>query len=145
MLGALAISVQSIHRRRGVARRMVSAVADLARARGYRCVVAPARPSAKARHPWVPMEDYLGWTDSVGRVYDPWLRSHVAAGGRLVGVCSRSMVVDEPVAFWEVWARQRFEHSGDYLLPGGLVPLRVDLETGRGRYVEPGVWVVYDL
>lgn len=145
MLGALAISVPSVHRGRGVARRMIEEFAELARRRGYRCVVVPARPSAKAQHPWVPMEEYVRWTDNRGRIYDPWLRSHAAAGGRIIGTCNRSMVVDEPIPFWEVWAKQRFERSGDYLLPGCLVPVRIDFETGRGVYAEPGVWVVYDL
>lgn len=145
MLAVLAISIPSLHRSSGIARRMFDAFRDLARSRGYRSIVAPARPTAKIHHPWVPIEEYLTWTDSSGRSYDPWLRSHLAAGGRVAGVCPRSMVVDEPLGFWEIWSQRRFERSGQYLLPGCLVPIDIDVEAGRGRYVEPGIWVVYDL
>ncbi len=40
------------------------------------------------------MHDYLNWTDDRGRIYDPRLRSHVAVGGEVVGVCEKSMVVE---------------------------------------------------
>jgi hypothetical protein len=33
----------------------------------------------------------------------------------------------------------RLPDDGDYLVPGGLVPVRV--EDGRGIYVEPNVWM----
>lgn len=29
------------------------------------------RPSAKVQHPWVPIADYIRWTDEDGRPYDP--------------------------------------------------------------------------
>jgi hypothetical protein len=35
--------------------------------------------------------------------------------------------------------RTRFPDDGGYLIPGGLVPVRV--ENGRGSYVEPNVWM----
>jgi predicted GNAT family acetyltransferase len=145
MLGALAISVPNVHRRKGVARRMIQEVSNFARRQGYQAVVVPVRPSDKSQHPWVPMREYIGWRDEHGRLFDPWLRSHAAVGGRIVGPCASSMVVDEPVGFWEIWAKQRFERSGEYLVPGCLAPVHIDLKSGRGRYSEPGVWVVYEL
>jgi GNAT superfamily N-acetyltransferase len=143
MLGALAISVPAVHRAKGYARLMIRALLDLAAAKGLRGMVAPVRPSAKARHPWVSINEYITWTDSSGRLYDPWLRSHLSAGGKLIGPCARSMVVHEPVAFWENWSKQTFEKSGAYALEGALVPVEIDLDQGTGRYEEPNVWVAY--
>jgi hypothetical protein len=143
MLGALAISVPAIHRLKGYARLMIRALVDLAAAKGLRGLVAPVRPSAKVRHPWVPISDYISWTDPQGRIYDPWLRSHLSAGGKLIGPCERSMVVHEPIAFWENWSKQRFRESGDYALEGALAPVRIDLGRQTGRYEEPNVWVSY--
>jgi len=143
MLGALAISVPIVHRSKGYGRRLIQALIDLARAKGLRGVVAPVRPSAKARHPWIPILEYLTWTDERGRLYDPWLRSHLSAGGKLMGPCERSMVVHEPVAFWENWSKQRFETSGDYALEGALAPVKIDLDRQIGTYEEPNVWVSY--
>lgn len=143
MLGALAISVPSVHRFKGYARLMIRALVDLAEKKGLRGLVAPVRPSAKVHHPWVPIGDYISWTDQNGRVYDPWLRSHLASGGRLIGPCERSMVVQEPIAFWENWSRQCFEKSGDYALDGAIAPVKIDIERQTGRYEEPNIWVSY--
>lgn len=144
MLGALAISVPAIHRSKGYARRMIQALLDLAAEKGLHGLIAPVRPSAKAQHPWESIEDYVTWTDGRGRIFDPWLRSHVSSGGRLIGPCKRSMVVHEPLAFWENWAGRTFDSSGDYTLDGALVPINVDVETRMGRYEEPNVWVTYN-
>jgi GNAT superfamily N-acetyltransferase len=143
MLGALAISVTEVHRSKGYARVMIRSLIELAEAKGLRGLVAPVRPSAKVNHPWVPILDYVNWTDQSGRVYDPWLRSHLSAGGRLIGPCERSMVVHEPIAFWENWAKRRFERSGPYALDGALVPVEIDLDRQTGIYEEPNVWVGY--
>ena len=96
------------------------------RGQGLDGVVVPVRPSAKVRHPWVSIADYMAWTDENGRPYDPWLRSHLSAGGKLVGPCERSMVVQEPIAFWENWSKERFERSGAYPLEGALAPVKID-------------------
>lgn len=143
MLGALAISVPAIYRSKGYARLMINELLSLAAHRGLDGLVAPVRPSLKARHSRVAIEDYITWVDERGRAYDPWIRSHLAAGAKLIGPCRRSMVVEEPVGFWENWTGQRFERSGAYDVAGGLVPVEIDLEAERGRYQEPNVWMTY--
>ena len=122
---------------------MIRSLVDLAEAKGLRGLVAPVRPTGKVRHPWVPIVDYITWTDESGRVYDPWLRSHLSAGGKLIGPCERSMVVQEPIAFWENWSKQQFKESGAYALEGALAPIEIDLGRQTGTYQEPNVWVAY--
>ncbi len=143
MLGALAVSVPSVHRSKGYARMMIRSLVKLAESKKLRGVVVPVRPTAKVGHPWVPITDYMAWTDETGRPYDPWLRSHLSAGGKMVGPCERSMVVDEPIAFWENWSEQRFEQSGAYALDGALAPVKIDFDRQMGIYEEPNVWVSY--
>lgn len=143
MLGGLGISVPRVHRSKGLARMVIRAMRDLAQKRGYQGVVIPVRPTSKSSHPLVPMKDYLTWQDGQGRAYDPWLRSHLAAGGRIVGECARSMVVQEPVAFWETWTGQHFERDGAYEFAGGLTPLTISRERDLGVYEEPNVWFSY--
>lgn len=140
-LGALAISVPGVHRGKGVARMMIQGFRDLAAKKGLDGVIAPVRPSEKHRHPFIPMEEYVGWTDDKGRMYDPWLRSHLSAGGKIIGPAPRSMVVEEPVAFWENWTGRSFAEDGEYALDGALVPVKV--EAGVGKYIEPNVWFAY--
>ena len=143
MLGALAISVPAVQRSKGYARLMIRSLVHLAQAKGLRGLVAPVRPSAKVKHPWVPIIDYIDWTDQSGRVYDPWLRSHLSAGGKLIGPCERSMVVHEHIAFWENWSKRRFEQSGAYALEGALAPVEINVNRQTGTYEEPNVWVAY--
>lgn len=143
MLGGLGISVPHVHRSKGLARLVIKAMQDMAIECGFKGVVIPVRPTAKARHPGVPMAEYVTWTDEKGRAYDPWLRSHLASGGRIVGEAKRSMVVEEPVAFWETWAGRTFDSSGAYAIDGALAPVEVDLDRGVGRYEEPNVWFAY--
>jgi len=38
-----------------------------------------------------------------------------------------------------------FPDSGEYVVEGALCPVAIDKEEGLGRYVEPNVWVVYEL
>lgn len=142
-LGALAISVPAIYRSKGYARLMIRALIDLAEAHGFCGLIAPVRPSAKSQHQRVPIDEYITWRDARGRPYDPWLRSHLASGGKLVGPCKRSMVVNEPLGFWENWTKTTFETSGDYDIEGALAPVRIDLERQQGRYEEPNIWVAY--
>lgn len=143
MLGGLGISVPQVHRSKGLARLVIQAMKDLAIQCGFEGVVIPVRPTAKARHPEVAMADYVHWTDDKGRAYDPWLRSHLSAGGQIVGEAKRSMVVEEPIPFWETWAGRTFESSGTYKIDGGLAHVTIELEKNVGRYEEPNVWVQY--
>ena len=81
MLGALAVSVPPVHRSKGYARRMIRALLDLAETKKLQGVVVPVRPTAKVRHPWVPILVYVSnWTDERGRPYDPWLRGRSIRG-----------------------------------------------------------------
>ncbi|MBI1186119.1 MAG: transferase [Alphaproteobacteria bacterium] len=142
-LCALAVSVPAINRRKGLARIMIRALGDLAASKGLAGPVAPVRPSAKKGHPFVAFDDYLAWTDDNGRAYDPWIRSHLACGGKIERACTRSMVVEEPLAFWETWSNREFRESGGYAIEGGLAPVQIDVERGVGRYEEPNVWISY--
>lgn len=142
-IGALAISVPGIHRGKGVARQLIAGFRELAAKKGYDGVIAPVRPSEKYRHPFIPIDDYIGWTDESGRAFDPWMRSHLASGGKIVGPAARSMVVEEPVGFWEMWTGRSFSETGDYVVDGALAPVSIKLESGVGSYVEPNVWFAY--
>ena len=142
-LGALSISVPEQHRHRGFARDMINAMRALAAMKKLSRVIAPVRPSVKCLHPFVPMEQYIGWQDERGRVFDPWLRSHIAVGGNIVGVCDRSMVVEQPIEFWKPWVRNTLNIDGAVPLAGALAPLNFDLSSGIGCYIEPNVWVTH--
>lgn len=144
MLAGLAVSVPSIYKSQGLARLLIGAMKALAVSRGLAGPIIPVRPSLKNRHPDVPIADYLTWVDDQGRPYDPWLRSHISMGGTVVGPCEESMVVEEPIGFWEAWNNRHYATSGAFEVPGGLVPVHIDMERGIGRYSEPNIWFRYD-
>jgi hypothetical protein len=67
------------------------------------------------------------------------------AEGKLVKVCPRSMAVSGTVQEWEEWTGIRLPESGLYTIAGALMPLKIARDKNVGIYVEPNVWVVYDL
>jgi hypothetical protein len=85
------------------------------------------------------MERYVRWTRDDGLPFDPWLRVHARLGAELLEVCAASMTIEGSTEEWKAWTGLEFPDDGDYLVPGGLVPVRV--ENGRGSYVEPNVWM----
>lgn len=87
------------------------------------------------------MERYVRWRRTDGAPFDPWLRVHWRLGGEILKTAHPSMVVEATVDEWETWSSMAFPESGDYLVPGALVPVQIDREMNVGRYVEPNVWV----
>jgi hypothetical protein len=101
----------------------------------------PVRPTHKSRYPLTPMERYVQWTQADGWPFDPWLRVHRKLGGKVLCVAPQSLIVTGTVAEWEAWTEMRFPESGAYVVPGALVPVEIDCEQDRGRYIEPNVWM----
>lgn len=145
LVSALEITVRKDRRGEGLAAIMLGAMRDNARRLGFGELVAPVRPTGKADEPHIPMGDYAFRTRDDGLPADPWLRVHARAGGEIVGVCGRAMVVPGMLAEWREWTGQPFDRSGDVLVPGALVPVHCSVEHDHAVYVEPGVWVRHRL
>jgi GNAT superfamily N-acetyltransferase len=140
-VSALEITLLPSIRGRGGSHIVLRAMAERVRALGYKHFFAPVRPTAKHLEPYAPMAEYAARTRPDGLPADPWLRVHVRAGGRIVKVAPTSMVVAGTVADWRRWTGMAFDRSGEWVVPGALVPVHVSLEQDRGVYVEPNVWV----
>jgi GNAT superfamily N-acetyltransferase len=142
-LSMLLISVDPARQGERLGGRMLEASRDAARTEGLGAVLAPVRPTLKDRYPLIPIERYLAWRRPDGSHFDPWLRLHERVGGEILAGAPDSMTIDAPVADWEEWTGMVFPEDGEYIVPGMLDPLRV--RDGRGRHVEPNVWVVHRL
>jgi hypothetical protein len=140
-LSALEITLLPSHRGRGGSRLVLDAMRRRARELGLRRMVAPVRPTGKAREPWTPMRDYAARTGAEGLPADPWLRVHIRAGGRIEKVAPTSMVVPGTLADWRAWTGLAFDASGPVAVPGALAPVHASLEQDHAVYVEPNVWV----
>lgn len=112
---------------------------------GFAHLVAPVRPTWKARYPLVPIERYVGWRTSDGLLFDPWLRVHARLGAELVRPCPESMTITGSVSEWEGWTSMSFPEGGEYVVPGALELVTIDRDTDLGTYIEPNVWMVHHI
>ncbi|MDT6983104.1 hypothetical protein ACFSUJ_01905 [Streptomyces lusitanus] len=126
---------------RGLAGETLKALRTVAEEAGRERVVAPVRPTVKARYPLTPIETYMRWTREDGSALDPWIRTHQRLGARLVSAAPASQVMTGTVAEWERWTGLAFPETGGYVIPEGLALLHVDREADEGVYREPNVWM----
>ena len=140
-LSALAAIVDPPHRARGLSRRIIEAMRDIAGRHGLQTLVAPVRPTLKHLYPLTPMERYVTWTRANGTAFDPWLGVHLSMGAEIVKVAPTAMVVTDTVARWEEWTGLRFPESGSYVVAGAFRPVTIDLRRDVGRYEEANVWM----
>jgi GNAT superfamily N-acetyltransferase len=140
-VSALEIAISRDRQGSGLAPVMLQAMRENVHRLGYTELFAPVRPSAKSREPLAPMSEYAFRTRADGLPEDPWLRVHVRAGGEIVRVCPRSMVVSGSLAEWREWTGLPFDRTGDVVVPGALVPAHCSVEHDHAVYVEPNVWV----
>ncbi|WP_411106430.1 N-acetyltransferase [Streptomyces sp. cmx-4-9] len=144
-VSAIEISVAVGRQGEGLSGRMLAAMRDNARARGFTEVVAPVRPSGKPAEPDASAHEYARRTREDGLPYDPWLRVHVRAGGTIESVAPLSMTITGSLAEWREWTGLPFDTPGPVHVPGALVPVHCDPEQGYAVYVEPNVWVRHPL
>jgi GNAT superfamily N-acetyltransferase len=140
-LAALEITVDAARRGQGRSAEVLRAVIGVAGEHGIAEVVCPVRPNEKANVPMVPIEDYIAQVRDDGLPIDPWLRTHVRAGGKIVGVAPFSMVIHGSLAQWREWTGMAFDVDGPTIVRGALYPVDVSVSLDRAIYVEPNVWV----
>jgi hypothetical protein len=118
---------------------------NTAKAHKLNALIAPVRPNFKHRYPHTPMSSYIKWCGSDGIPKDPWLRVHARKGAEIVKICPRSMRIVGTIEQWEKWTGLRFPGSDKYIVPGALVPVKIDWDHNQGTYVEPNVWMIHKL
>jgi hypothetical protein len=117
------------------------------RARGksmdFNYLVAPVRPNQKSLYPLFSIDDYITWTNNDGLPFDAWLRVHARLGAKIIKPCHQSMTIRSTRVEWENWTGLRFHQSGQYIIPGALNPIEIDIENEEGIYIEPNVWMAH--
>lgn len=63
-LSALAVTVRADRRRMGLAERILQKMKDTALQEGLKILVVPLRPTKKSSYPFIPMEEYITWTQT---------------------------------------------------------------------------------
>lgn len=145
LVSALEISVRPDFRGRGVSDLMLAAMLHNAAAFGFPSLVAPVRPNGKHQYPDVSIREYAAMCRADGLPVDPWLRVHVRAGGKIVGVAPRAMTIAGSTADWREWTGLPFDTTGLVTVPEALIPVYCDVEQDYAVYCEPAVWVHHRL
>jgi hypothetical protein len=143
VLMGVQIVVNKAHHGKGLSYPAVKEMVSLAARKGFNGLILPVRPSEKHRYPLVPMEEYMQWENEKDLPFDSWLRVHVKSGGEIVKACQKSMYISGSIDEWKNWTGMEFPGSGQYIVPGALNPVSIDLENDRGIYIEPNVWTVH--
>lgn len=139
-LAALEIFVRSDKQCLGLSATILTALREHAKSLGFAEVVVPVRPNGKDDiHE--PMDTYAFRTRDDGLPVDPWLRTHVRAGGRIDGVAPRSMVIPGTLDEWRAWTGLPMDVSGAIDVPHALAPVLCDVEHNTAVYIESNVWV----
>ncbi|MGW6277301.1 N-acetyltransferase [Kribbella sp. NPDC055071] len=141
---ALEIVIRPSHLGSGLSHDLLAAMRAAVQAKGHTALYAPVRPNGKA-DPRQPMDEYVEQRRDDGLPVDPWLRVHVKAGGTIIGVAPRSMVITGTLPEWRRWTGLPFTETGDVLVPKALTPVHCDVTHNHAVYVEPNVWVRHDL
>ena len=140
---ALQICLSPELKSQGVSREVVTFMRSLGNKAGIPHMVAPVRPNRKADYPLISMDDYITWKTADGLPFDAWMRVHARLGARIISVCHQAFWVRNSVANWEKWTGLTFKQSGEYIIPGALNPIAVDIQADSGVYCEPNVWMYH--
>jgi GNAT superfamily N-acetyltransferase len=122
-LCALGVTTLPTFQGQGCGKKLLSAMKARAAEDGFRALISPMRPTHKHLHPELSMEAYLDRKDAQGRTEDPWLRTHLSLGAKVLKVCPESMRISGSLAEWQAWTGMKFDSTGEALVPGGLVPV----------------------
>jgi hypothetical protein len=142
---ALSVTIPKKYRRQGLSAHAIRAMKDIGKKNGLKALIAPVRPSMKSRYPMTPMKSYIRWRNSQGVPKDPWMGVHAKEGAEIVKICPRSMRITATIDKWEEWTDMQFPGSDSYVVPGALVPVKINWDHNEGIYVEPNVWMVHHL
>src|SRR5699024_4216128 len=97
---------------KGLAGKLIQEFKELATKSGLPNVIAPIRPTLKHKYPLTPINTYAQWVRSDGLPLDPWLRTHVRVGGKIVCVAPHSQIMTGTVEQWEEWSKMKLPSTG---------------------------------
>jgi GNAT superfamily N-acetyltransferase len=140
---ALGASILPAARGAGISRRLLIGLRDAAKRAGYLGLLAPVRPTARLHMPHLPIAEYERTRLPDGRHFDPWVRTHEAVGGKIIGSCHASAVFQGSRPDWERWTGMRLPDNGRVLAPHTAGWL--DLVDGWGVLTESSLWLLHDL
>ena len=141
-LGGLQIIVTKDNLGKGYSKILISEAKRMVKKEGYENFIIPIRPTFKSRYPNMKMKEYIDLKVD-GKIYDPWIRTHLKGGAKILNVCFKAMYIDGNLKFWEKLMNRKIEKTGTYIVEGALNPVEIDVENNHGIYYESNIWISY--
>ena len=108
-------------------------------------LVVPVRPTKKSSYPLQSIHSYAHWRREDGLLNDPWLRVHERLGAEIIHISECTLQVNSDLSNWSSWTNMVFPESGQYIIPGALSYIEVDIASNLGVYREPNVWMKHSM
>jgi len=143
LLVPIQILFNPAHTHQGISYELWNIMKHLASSKGIKNIATPLRPTLKQAYPNISMEEYINWKNNDGRHFDPWISVNVKAGGKIIGICDKSLNIIGTVPEWEEWTKMKFNRSGQYIVDKALIPIDIDIEKNIGQYLEPNLWMLH--
>ncbi len=141
-LGGLQIIVSKDHLGKGYSKKLITEGRKKQSELGFKNFVIPIRPTFKSNYPEMDMEEYIDFKTE-GKVYDPWIRTHLSSGAEIIKVCPRAMTITGDIKYWEGLLGRKIEKSGYYIVEGALNTVLIHKEENVGIYHEDNIWINY--
>lgn len=141
-LGGLQIVVCEEYQGKGYSKLLILKGKELRENLGFENFIIPIRPILKYKYPDIKMKDYINFREQ-GKIYDPWIRTHLQNGATLIKVCENSMNVTGTIRFWEELLQQKIKESGPYQIQEALNLVWINIEEEYGEYREENIWIQY--
>ena len=141
-LGGLQIIVSKEFLGQGYSKVIINKAKQLVVDLDFDNFVIPIRPIFKSRYPYMSMTEYINYKEG-DKIYDPWIRTHLKGGAKILHVCDRAMHVYGNLSFWEDLINVPISKSGKYLVEGALNPIDIDVSKNYGEYFEDNIWISY--
>ncbi|WP_228985309.1 transferase [Photorhabdus laumondii] len=145
MLSALSVTVSPEFRGKNLPALLISSLKQAAIEEGLKGLVVPVRPTLKQNYPLQDFVQYCRWKNDNNEPFDPWIRTHWRLGAKIIQPAMHSMSINATLDKWQEWTGMKFLQSGQYIIPGGLVPLVVDVQQQMAYYIEPNLWMFHNL
>jgi len=140
---AIQVVIRKEYQSQGLSTKPLQAVHEIGKAKRFKHLIVPVRPNEKSKYPLISIDDYMTWKTEDGLPFDAWLRVHARLGGEIIKACHESKVIRGTRLEWETWTELKFPQSGQYIVPGALNPIEINVEEARGIYIEPNVWMAH--
>ncbi|NNE16742.1 MAG: hypothetical protein HKN51_17290 [Saprospiraceae bacterium] len=142
-LGGLQIIVAKSFLNKGISKLLIAEGKKIMSEYKFRNFAIPIRPTFKSHYPEMAMDEYLNFKKE-DKIFDPWIRTHLNSGAKVIKVCNNSMKISGRINFWKgIYKRETKQHNY-WIVEGALNPILIKPKQDIGVYNEANIWIYYN-